>query len=1272
MIQKPIVFLAFANERESEARYLRGIPKEQALIRQALEPAVDAGLCEIVVESNATIHSILNTFQKARYKDRIAIFHYAGHADGYQLLLETLDGSNEIAHGGGLVSFLAGQQGLKLIFLNGCSTQQQSEELVEAGVPSVIGTSQAISDEIAQKLAVRFYSSIGNGSTIQRAWKEAVDEVNMGTGGGNTRSLYFGGIEEVPDRLPWEMYVREGSEIIKEWNLPEAVDNPLFGLPDLPEAHLPDEPYRFLQRYTRDHAEIFFGRSYAIRELYDRATDPTSSPVILLYGQSGVGKSSMLDAGVLPRLEQVCQVVYVRREASIGLTETLRTALASIQSGEENAAESGEREESTFDGQIAQLESVASSMDAKARTEVNKLIIRLKQQKKEALKQEARRAKKGSVDTIEHELLRTWRRLEEGKKPLVILLDQVEEVFTQAHPHMPTELEDFLAEVQQIFGNPGIMPTGKLILSYRKEYNPEIEEACKHAQIPREKLFLKHLEQKDIIEVIEGLGKTERLRRKYQLKVEPALGAIIADDLLEDRDSPIAPVLQILLTKMWKMGEEEGERSFTVARYQQLKLEGLLMGDFLDQQLEEMHGRLPQVTESGMALDILYQHTTVLGTAASREIERLMALYPHEESALEQLIQESQDLYLLTGAGYGKTALAHDTLAPLVQQRFRESDYPGQRASRILMNKVVEFESDPDNTLDEADLAIVEAGVHGMPSLNNRQDALIQASQERRSKAKRRRRNLKYMAIAAVLLIAVAGIEAFRQSIIANRNLEIANVQTEKAIKEGKRAEKEKIRAEAAAKIAEQKRLEAEEAECIAEEERIEADRQRGIALLNAEKARRQRDSAELARQQAKDSAYAALLARKDAEIQRDSATSAKQKAERQRLLAIAKTLATKSIQAEDPVIKTQLAALAHRFNQDNGGADFDPDIYLGMYDALKAEHGESFNLHQVHSDGKVAVRAVTFDPSGQYLYTTGSDGKLLRLAWEGEEFSSPTLVMESQSLINRALRVGQGEILLARTRFSTGSNPFSSHPEQIHAVEESYDLAFIPNRQAYLSIGLDNVLRLYDVESVTPLDTVSTPVSRLAVSPDGQYVVGAANTGKLLQWSLETESHTPQTIYSSPSGKPLTAVAYSKDGKYLAFGDESGRVFLQNLRSNLPPTELLKHEDEVTGLAFHPDSWQLASCSWDGSIHLFNLNEPKELPITLSDHNAMCWSLTYSPNGSSIVVGLGNGKIKRWPTAPTYMVDGLCESIRSRMSSDEWYGYINDESVNVPDPICQ
>lgn len=166
---KPIVFLAFANDKQDNACYLRQLPIEAQGIRQALHEAEIKGICEVVERANASIQQILDVFTDSRYQNRIAVFHYGGYADGYQLLLETLLvvenpnsglSTNSVAHAAGLVSFLARQKGLKLVFFNGCITEQQSKELIAAGLPAVIGTNSAINDEIATLLAVHFYSSL--------------------------------------------------------------------------------------------------------------------------------------------------------------------------------------------------------------------------------------------------------------------------------------------------------------------------------------------------------------------------------------------------------------------------------------------------------------------------------------------------------------------------------------------------------------------------------------------------------------------------------------------------------------------------------------------------------------------------------------------------------------------------------------------------------------------------------------------------------------------------------------------------------------------------------------------------------------------------------------------------------------------------------------------------------------------------------------------------------------------------------------------------------
>jgi hypothetical protein len=231
--QKPVIFLAFANARTNYAPYLRNLPEEQRCIREKLEILSKTGLCEIVERANATIEEIVKVFQDATYKDRIAIFHYGGHADTDSLLLETKTGELSPAYKEGLVSFLARHQSLKLVFLNGCLTEQIAKQLNNAGIPAVIGTYSKIKDEVAKEFANCFYYGIANGWSVQRAWLDTVDYFKMQKRK-KLAELYREDVE--PENcFPWDVFYKkevkeateetteqakdEVSEESKEWTL---------------------------------------------------------------------------------------------------------------------------------------------------------------------------------------------------------------------------------------------------------------------------------------------------------------------------------------------------------------------------------------------------------------------------------------------------------------------------------------------------------------------------------------------------------------------------------------------------------------------------------------------------------------------------------------------------------------------------------------------------------------------------------------------------------------------------------------------------------------------------------------------------------------------------------------------------------------------------------------------------------------------------------------------------------------------------------------------
>ncbi len=691
---------------EDDKRYLRNLANEQRNIRGVLTKAEDAGLCEIVERSNAAIEDILKVFQDKKYNSRIAVFHFAGHADEYRLLMESFTGQHAPAYRQGLVDFFSRQKNLRLIFLNACSTQQHALELIKAGIPAVIGTSQSIADHVAAQLAVCFYNAIANGLSIETAWKDAEDFFNMQTPPSDYRQLYRR-YQKHPDRFPWQIHFKPGADKVKTWNLPEAVDDPLFNLPPIPIAHpLPEKPFLFLNHYERKHAELFFGRSYDIRELYYRVTRPDSSPVILLYGQSGVGKSSLLEAGLLPRLENSHTLVYTRRTQEKGLSRTLRDAL------------------------IDTLSSISPGNPVK-------------------------------TSTIEE----AWRYIEsQTRKPLVVIVDQVEEVYTRLNPQLPDELEKFLDELKSLFAALPLYPKGKLILGYRKEYHPEIHKKFQDREIDCSSLFIRPLARKDIIDVVTRITRSSRLKDKYNIQVEPPLPRMMADHLLEDIDSPVAPVLQIILTKMWDITPNDDPspiRYFNTPRYLELKKEGLLMSDFFNLQMEKLCHWNKDVVQSGLALDVLKFHTTQWGTACTRSLENTRDTYSNNLPIIQDLISQLKLLYLLTDTHQNKdeTSLAHDTLAPVVIDAYNRSDKPGQRAARVLAAKIEDFKKEKYAVyLDEADLLTVELGQNGMRALTCLEEELLEESRKRKKRREqqlKRFKTFRTVSIAAVVIIAV-------------------------------------------------------------------------------------------------------------------------------------------------------------------------------------------------------------------------------------------------------------------------------------------------------------------------------------------------------------------------------------------------------------------------------------------------------------------------------------------------------------------------------------
>jgi hypothetical protein len=219
---KPVIILAFSNDQDD---YLKMIVRERKNIFKALQQHHDKGFIQVHKEENTSIEDIFDLFN--RYADRIAIFHYGGHASGSHLQLEAGVEKTELADAGGLAQLMGQQKALQLVFLNGCATQDQVKLLFSCGVKTVIATSVPINDEMATEFAEQFYQALANKATIQKAFQTAKAFAATKYGKSKQvdefRDLLWDNKKEKPSTdMPWGLYINDNAGEALDWKLPDV------------------------------------------------------------------------------------------------------------------------------------------------------------------------------------------------------------------------------------------------------------------------------------------------------------------------------------------------------------------------------------------------------------------------------------------------------------------------------------------------------------------------------------------------------------------------------------------------------------------------------------------------------------------------------------------------------------------------------------------------------------------------------------------------------------------------------------------------------------------------------------------------------------------------------------------------------------------------------------------------------------------------------------------------------------------------------------------
>lgn len=398
-------------------------------------------------------------------------------------------------------------------------------------------------------------------------------------------------------------------------------------------------PFMGLDYFKKEDASLFFGRT---SEIFKLCKSVSNFGLILLYGQSGVGKSSLINAGILPRLEGIYKTEYKRRNKSLGYHKQLNTFLAEYED-----------------------------------------------------------------------------------KPTLVILDQVEEIYTDKREDWRNESTEFW---DTLTGALSLYPLLKFVLVFRSEHYPSIKDILKERQIhltADQELHLAPLNLDGIREAILGISKDPNLSTHFKLRIEEDMAALFSSDLLKDgkQDSHIGPLLQYQLRKLWddaisKRQSETDWVFFTIDQYKILR-EGTL-DELLDDQLARLDPYWKKFLDNGLVLEVLYSYTTEKLTATLQSDLDVLNQHKHIDVFPDFFDSLKNKLILLIACGTEDnpfSRLAHDSLAPLIRYRFQNSNAAGQQAWRLLEAKNRKVGTLV--TFSESDIETILSGQQGMSKIPN-------------------------------------------------------------------------------------------------------------------------------------------------------------------------------------------------------------------------------------------------------------------------------------------------------------------------------------------------------------------------------------------------------------------------------------------------------------------------------------------------------------------------------------------------------------------------
>ena len=191
--------------------------------------------------------------------------------------------------------------------------------------------------------------------------------------------------------------------------------------------------------------------------------------------------------------------------------------------------------------------------------------------------------------------------------------------------------------------------------------------------------------------------------------------------------------------------------------------------------------------------------------------------------------------------------------------------------------------------------------------------------------------------------------------------------------------------------------------------------------------------------------------------------------------------------------------------------------------------------------------------------------------------------------------------------------------------------LVFSPDGKSLIGATPENTFSVWDIETgerLAHLTGHSALVIYLLFSPCGEFLTSVDWDGGLHKWEVDklTTKDSRPIITSMPEATKFVLYTYSTDGILLAATASGTTLTVWDVeRSRKIAT--LTYKEIIQGFCFSQTGSQLVIRGTD-TFQTWNIGDPAPQPPAIRDHDSVCGSVKFSPDGQTLAAGYWSGEI--------------------------------------------